>query len=182
MVKQYIISLLLWVSAGNAEWSKRKKKLGGVHVVVVAVSAIVPAVATVPSGAVITVASACAVGVAVAVVVIVAVVVAITVVVVVAAAAPVTVPCAAIVSFSLLSAELKLLLQLLYHHLVLLHLRAQFRQTLWQVLNGALHGRVVPRQILDDAVELLVCGVRCIHNVFHATLQIARNLAGFQSQ
>ena len=181
MVKQYIISLLLWVSAGNAEWSKRKKKLGGVHVVVVAVSAIVPAVATVPSGAVITVASACAVGVAVAVVVIVAVVVAITVVVVVVAA-PVTVPCAAIVSFSLLSAELKLLLQLLYHHLVLLHLRAQFRQTLWQVLNGALHGRVVPRQILDDAVELLVCGVRCIHNVFHATLQIARNLAGFQSQ
>ena len=55
----------------------------------------------------------------------------------------------------------------------------QFRETVCQVLNGILRGRVALRKILDDAVKLLVCSVGCICAVFNDMIHVARDIAEF---
>ena len=42
---------------------------------------------------------------------------------------------------------------------------------------AVLCGGMALRKVFDDAVELFVCGVRCIHPVFHAVVCVVHNLA-----
>jgi hypothetical protein len=170
----FVAAGVVWESGAAEPELERGGRAVAVVAAVVGVATAIPIV-PIAAAPVVACAAVVVVGVGAAAVVVVVAAVGIVDVVVVG---PATTPIS-IILLALLRAECQLLLELGDHVTLLLHLCTQFRESLAEVLDGVLRGRMALGEILDDAVEFFVgAGDRTIA-VLHAAAHVARDFLEF---